>query len=66
MIVAAAVLLALGVLVYTLAVRPADAPVPAPDSPGAYLDEKKAAINETSRTCSSSMASANCPRRTTK
>ena len=46
MIAAAAILLALGVLVYTLAVRPADAPVPAPDSPDAYLDERKAAINE--------------------
>ncbi len=46
MIVAAAVLLALGVLVYTLAVRPEDLPVPAPASPTEYLDEWKAAINE--------------------
>ena len=46
MIVAAAVLLALGVLVYTLAVRPQDISEPAPASPAAYLEERKAAINE--------------------
>ncbi len=46
MIIAAAVLLALGVLVYTLAVRPQDLPEPAPASPTEYLDERKAAINE--------------------
>jgi hypothetical protein len=46
MIIAAAVLLAVGVLVYTLAVRPADVPEPAPPSPTAYLEERKAAVTE--------------------
>jgi len=46
MIVAAAVLLTLGVLVYTLAVRPQDISEPAPASPTAYLEGRKAAIAE--------------------
>ena len=46
MIVAAAVLLAFGVLVYTLAVRPQDLPEDAPASPTAYLEEREAAITE--------------------
>ena len=46
MIVAVAVLLALAVLVYSLAGRPTDAPEPAPASPTEYLEERKAAITE--------------------
>ena len=46
MIVAAAVLLTLAVLVYTLAVRAQDLSEPAPASPTAYLEERKAAISE--------------------
>ena len=46
MIVTAAVLLALGVLVYTLAVRPQDVSEPAPTSPADYLEERKTAITE--------------------
>jgi hypothetical protein len=46
MIIAAAVLLAVGVLVYTLAIRPQDLCEAAPDSPDAPLKERKAAITE--------------------
>jgi hypothetical protein len=46
MIIAAAVLLAVGVLVYTLAVRAQDLSEAAPASPTAYLEERKAAITE--------------------
>lgn len=46
MIVAAAVLLTLAVLLYTLAVRPQDIAEPAPEAPTAYLEERKAAITE--------------------
>lgn len=46
MIVAAAVLLTLAVLVFTLAVRAKDLSEPAPASPAEYLEERKAAITE--------------------
>jgi hypothetical protein len=46
MIVLTSVLLTLGVLVYTLAVRRKDLREPAPASPAAPLEERKAAINE--------------------
>ena len=49
MIVLAAVLIALGALVYTLAIRPGDLPEAAPASPTAVLEEKKAALYENLR-----------------
>jgi len=49
MIVLAAVVIALGALVYTLAVRREDLPEAAPVSPAAGLEEKKAAIYENLR-----------------
>jgi hypothetical protein len=49
MIVLAAVVIALGALVYTLAVRREDLPEAAPVSPVAGLEERKAAIYENLR-----------------
>ena len=49
MIVLVAVLIALGALVYTLAIRPGDLPEAAPASPTAILDERKAALYENLR-----------------
>jgi hypothetical protein len=46
MIIAAAVLLVVGVLIYTLAIRPQDLSEAAPASPTEYLEERKAAITE--------------------
>ena len=49
MIIAIAVLLTLGVLYFTLAVREKDLPEPEPVSPFFHLDEKKARIYENLR-----------------
>jgi len=49
MIVLVCVLIALGALVYTLAIRPGDVPEPAPASPVTMLEEKKTAIYENLR-----------------
>src|SRR5438045_2443975 len=49
MVLAAAVLLAVGVLVFTLFVRGKDIPEAAPLSPTAHLEEKKARIYENLR-----------------
>ncbi len=49
MVFAAAVLLAVGVLVFTLTVRAKDIPEAAPVSPTAHLEEKKARIYENLR-----------------
>jgi hypothetical protein len=49
MMLIAAALLALGVLVFTLAVRPQDLPAPEPVSPVKHLEERKATIYENLR-----------------
>jgi hypothetical protein len=49
MLAAIAVLLTLGVVLYTLWVRDKDIPAPAPVSPTAHLEERKAAIYENLR-----------------
>lgn len=49
MIVTAAVLITLGVILFTLGVRRQDLPEPAPASPTAHLEERKAAIYENLR-----------------
>jgi hypothetical protein len=49
MIAIAAVLITLGVIVFTLAVRGKDLPEPAPASPTAHLEERKTAIYENLR-----------------
>jgi len=49
MIIAIAALLAVGVVVYVLGVRPQDLPLPEPVSPFQHLDERKMAIYENLR-----------------
>lgn len=49
MLVATAVLITIGVVVFTLAVRSKDVPPPPPVSPTAHLEERKAAIYENLR-----------------
>ena len=49
MIVVTAILLALGAILYTLAVREKDLPAPAPVSPVARLEERKVTIYENLR-----------------
>lgn len=49
MIVTAAVLITLGVILFTLGVRRKDLPEPVPASPTAHLEERKAAIYENLR-----------------
>jgi hypothetical protein len=49
MILVAAALLAIGVLAFTLAVRPQDLPAPEPVSPVKHLEERKATIYENLR-----------------
>jgi hypothetical protein len=49
MIIIAAVLLAIGVLVFTLGIRNKDLPEPEPESPFKHLDEHKATIYENLR-----------------
>lgn len=49
MIAATAIVLALGVLLYTLSVRQQDLPEPEPVSPVRHLEERKAAIYENLR-----------------
>jgi hypothetical protein len=46
MIALISVLLAIAVLVYTLAVRRKDLPAPEPAAGATYLEERKAAVNE--------------------
>ncbi len=49
MLVAIAVLITVGVVVFTLSVRSKDVPPPPPPSPTAHLEERKAAIYENLR-----------------
>jgi hypothetical protein len=49
MIIAITCVVAIAVIAFILGVRPKDLPVPEPESPFAYLDERKAAIYENLR-----------------